>query len=292
MNKSSNIINFNTSIVKEVDVPVTSRFFKIDDTFNVISRTCAKGNQEKYYNVGESIFIEACFEYDNKIWRDDKVEFIASDICSNLGIKAVKQHKSTIEKGNNSIKGSYSQSFLCEDETFITFSKMLNTVFGSDKNIDSAMDKYRISATDRLNFDLDVYENFIDREYAKKYLLNMCLIDILVLNEDRHLNNYGMILNTKTNKYNTPSLFDFGLGLFEHDHIYENNSLQTALDKVKLKNYLVNPLKLLKWLVSLDDEAVMIKLSKFTTLDINYDYPNTLAKQYMHFIQKEVQQYV
>ena len=51
------------------------------------------------------------------------------------------------------------------------------------------------------------------------YLIVMAIIDFLIGNEDRHLNNFGVLTDDST--YRLLPLFDFGLGLFEHDRRYE-----------------------------------------------------------------------
>lgn len=61
----------------------------------------------------------------------------------------------------------------------------------------------------------------------------MHLIDAVLLNEDRHTNNYGIVYNKTTNKYRVSELFDFGLSLFEHDMQYSNMSYPIAIQKVK-----------------------------------------------------------
>ncbi|MBR1741363.1 MAG: hypothetical protein IJ733_05745, partial [Lachnospiraceae bacterium] len=64
------------------------------------------------------------------------------------------------------------------------------------------------------------------------YLVVMSLIDYLVGNEDRHLNNFGIMSDRSI-----APLFDFGLGLFEHDLVYEDLHFRDCIKKMNSKPF-------------------------------------------------------
>ena len=63
----------------------------------------------------------------------------------------------------------------------------------------------------------------------------MSILDFLVGNEDRHLNNFGVLFNGKD--YKLAPLFDFGLGLFEHDRRYESEPFRECLQLMESKPF-------------------------------------------------------
>ena len=48
---------------------------------------------------------------------------------------------------------------------------------------------------------------------ARPYLDTMLVFDYLICNEDRHLNNFGVLKNMRDNSYRFPPLFDNGYAL-------------------------------------------------------------------------------
>ncbi len=55
---------------------------------------------------------------------------------------------------------------------------------------------------------------------ARRYLDTMLLFDYLICNEDRHLNNFGILLGDATGAFRFPPLFDNGyaLGFMQAEH--------------------------------------------------------------------------
>ena len=77
------------------------------------------------------------------------------------------------------------------------------------------------------------------------------MADLLLLNEDRHYNNLGL-LYTDSGSFGVAPLFDFGLGLFEHGKIYENKSLKDIEpENIRLRPLGVTGLKALDLMADL-----------------------------------------
>ena len=115
-----------------------------------------------------------------------------------------------------------------------------------------------------------------------KTLLIMIVLDYILANEDRHLNNFGVNLNEK-GKFTLPPLFDFGIGLFEHDEKYNTLPLQIAMRKIKAQPFNV----------SLEKSfcAASKLIGKPITGEISLEglkFPNRLARTYIETICKRI----
>lgn len=120
-------------------------------------------------------------------------EVLASQICERLGFKHISYTIDTIK--NNIV--SKCECFINPNTEFIPAYQILS---GIDK--DHAYDSY-ISV---------LSENGI--ENAKEKTDNMFILDYLMLNNDRHLNNFGIIRNVNTLKWiDVAPIFDTGNSL-------------------------------------------------------------------------------
>lgn len=123
-------------------------------------------------------------------------EVLASEICSRLGFEHVEY---TLEIYNN-IVVSKCPCFITKDTEFITCSQIIRSM----KRHDSIED----------------YEEYIRKledegiNDARIKLENMYILDFLIMNEDRHLNNFGIIRDVNTLKWlDIAPIFDNGQSL-------------------------------------------------------------------------------
>lgn len=255
------------------------KLFVVDDSYTPLARSSSKGNQEKYLDNIQDYYIKVCFQYSGRYWKDNLVEILATRICNQLDIPVVSQGLCTVERDGETLNGSYSSNFLRPVETFITYNEMLCDRPEIKSN----------SLLDRFNFQLGIYKEYISEEDARQYLEDMHLIDCIVLNEDRHYNNYGVVYNNMTRTYRKAELFDFGLGLFEHSTRYSGCSYKMALEKVSMKNISSSPLKLLQYLCMYGTDETKSRLSRLGTLDlVDSAIPNKLAYEHLTNIRKGV----
>lgn len=185
---------------------------------NLGYNSTSKGNQHKYYDVLNKRYIKGQFEYQGVLWKDYMVENLSSIIGSQLNteIKVVKQNIVKLSNGN---MGCISDDFAIDKE-WVPLAKLTDTVKLS-KNFNKS---FRVFS-DILN----VYTSIgIDIELSKEYLSTMIILDFLLGNEDRHFNNIGVLFDINTSRYDISPLFDFGLGLFEHDTKYDVKYLYAA----------------------------------------------------------------
>lgn len=240
----------------------------------------SKGNQEKWYDTNNKYFIKAAFYYENKYWQDYLVEIIVSKLARqmNLGqIRVVNQHRCLIKKKDNIVNGVFSKDFRDkESQIFIPFNRLLKLhadegiIFGfPGKRFDTivqAIKKYtKLNITD--------------------YLIVMILLDFLVGNEDRHLNNFGVI--SDGDEFKVAPLFDFGLGMFEHNSIYYGRSLTEAVDLMQAKPFCANPVGIINWLKNNYRDKIYSFLPESFTI-AGFQFPSKLAEEYFRWACNEL----
>lgn len=207
------------------------KIFNASDLLSLQCGNTSKGNQMKWYDSKNDFYIKAQFYFQDKFWRDDLVECIAAQLgkqlyLSDKKVQVLEQFPCKINLGYNTIYGVYSKNFCNPGEVFVPFSRILNTK--------KRQFPYSGSIETKWAFVLDTLNN-LTKSDCSDYLLVMTLLDFLVGNEDRHLSNFGVIYCD--GKFRISPLFDFGLGLFEHDRKYENLPLKQCISKMECKPF-------------------------------------------------------
>lgn len=207
------------------------KVFKTSDLLGLQCGSTSKGNQMKWYDSKNDFYIKSQFYFQDKFWRDDLVECIAAQLgkqlyLSDKKVQVMEQLPCKIDLGYNTIYGVYSKNFCNKDEVFIPFSRILNA-----KKIQFP---YSSSIDTKWAFVLNTLNNLTQTD-CSDYLLVMSLLDFLVGNEDRHISNFGVIYYN--GDFRISPLFDFGLGLFEHDRKYENLPLKQCISKMECKPF-------------------------------------------------------
>ena len=134
-------------------------------------------------------------DYKNEILQPFN-EVLASEICNRLGFKHVEYsldvYKDTVV--------SKCPCFITKDTEFITCYQIRNIMKRHDNNED--------------------YEDYIKVledngiRNAREQMENMYILDFLIMNEDRHLNNFGIIRDVNTLKWlDVAPIFDNGMAL-------------------------------------------------------------------------------
>jgi len=231
----------------------------------------SKGNQSKFYDSKNDLYVKLPFNYQNVLWKDYLVEIISSMIINPshlLGVEVVEQSLGITE---DNIYCCVSKNFCKQGEQWISIKRIIEqeciyitsnmfpkVIFNTI--IDTIKDVCKIDLTD--------------------YLIVMVLLDYLLLNEDRHLNNIGVIRKID-GSYRLSPLFDFGLGLFEHDKKYSNAKFKEAFDNVIQKPFNIHPINVLNMLIGLGySEKINYILEGFNTnIDLNL-FPNNLAREF------------
>lgn len=180
-------------------MPLTLENFSIEDEYLVRTSGTSDGTQDKYFKD------DLWFKLD-RYGGEGLAETTASLILKESGLPANQfvEYKPCLINGKN---GCYSKNFLGQDESFITLYRLYKNVTGRDlATVCSKMD-YDDAIEYVLNFvkeqtRLDLHE----------YLANTFCLDMLILNEDRHFNNLGIIYNEKN--FRPAPIFDNGKSFF------------------------------------------------------------------------------
>lgn len=238
-------------------------------SFSVSKSTSSKGNQRKWSDG--TIWVKAAFDYDGRLWQDYLVEIIAADIGSQLDFNVVPQGLAAIRVNDERERlGCWSTNFLPEGYAFISFQRLLETY-----DFIAAFDKATKQQPPSVMFEAtkNIFEKITGLDVTH-YLTEMLLLDYLIGNEDRHLNNFGVLWNAENREFRIAPLFDNGLGLFEHDSIYDNLHLFQAIRKMKGKPFSKN----------LEKAVDMVDISGLAGKVINISdltFPNKLAEPYL-----------
>ena len=224
--------------MRKIDFSIP-RVFNSEDMISLQLNSTSKGNQRKWFYQPERLYVKQQFYYAGQYWKDYLVEIIAYKIAQQInlrGVKVVPQYECIIKDGGVSTHGVYSPDFTLNGERFISFNRILVGL-----NSEFPM---RGSIAEKWDFTLGMFAD-LGLDYTN-YLIVMSLLDYLVGNEDRHLNNFGC-LQTDEGIVQAP-LFDFGLGLFEHDPCYEHESFRDCLQSMQSQPFSKDNQKVIDYL--------------------------------------------
>lgn len=209
------------------------KHFPMIDTTNLPEETTLvlKGNQEKWFHPDLQSFIKTAFEYDDMTWKDYLCEVIASKLGKQLNLDVVPASFCKILHDGDIVPGSYTYNFLNDGEEFISAYRIFVCLGSSIAELSKNM-----TVCDRIKWVLDRLNEFTGLDLSD-YINRMIVIDFLVGNEDRHLNNFGVISNRDTGEFRMAPIFDNGLSLLEHDRRYLGAPLQFSLKKMDGKPF-------------------------------------------------------
>lgn len=241
-----------------------------DNVIKLNYMSTSKGNQPKYYNLATKQYIKGQFSYQGCLWKDYMVEHLSYIIGSklNTNIDIVRQD---IVKLSDGTMGCMSKDFAIGKE-WVPIAK-----FDEYKEVAVLHGKsYRVF----LGI-IDIYTKLgIDLDLVKEYLTCMIILDFLLGNEDRHYNNFGVLRDNITGVYEIPPLFDFGLGLFEHDKRYYNVSLLTAKSSMDGKPFDKDLSKPFDMIINTMGKDYINSLVKDIYIPDRDLFPNELGYQY------------
>lgn len=190
--------------------------FSIDDEYLIRTSGTSDGTQDKFFKDG------FWFKLD-RYGGEGIAETAASIILKESGFSPslFVEYFPCVVNGKN---GCYSRNFLKDDESFITFYRLYKNVTGHDLAQVCAKMDYDDAIEYVINFvkqqtNLDIHE----------YLANTFALDRVILNEDRHFNNLGVIYDSTG--FSTAPIFDNGKSfLIGNKRAIEKDNLQ---DKIK-----------------------------------------------------------
>ena len=174
---------------------------RVSDEYKQVSTT-SKGDQTKW-KIGNKWVKSDKFGYEGV------AEHLSSKILefSNIKTPFVKYDIVNIIDNEFSFNGCVSEDFMQDDEIFISLYRLF---FQNRININKLYDGK--STDERINLTIQLIKE-LTRLDITQYLRDIFTLDGLILNEDRHLNNIAVILNTKTRQFRICPIFDNGLSL-------------------------------------------------------------------------------
>ena len=174
-----------------------------------------KEELEEHYivtQVGTSEGTQIKYKKDNYWYKKDNrgneglAEYLVSKLLTFSNMDA--DEYIIYEQGKiNGTSGCRSENFLKEGEELITFYRLYYNEFGKDlSQVLAGMD----SMKERIEYVLRFVKQSCDLDVSK-YLSKVIMLDMLVLNEDRHLNNLAVIF--QEDHFICAPIFDNGVSL-------------------------------------------------------------------------------
>lgn len=139
----------------------------------------------KWYQPGTDCYLKANRVDHGREYQDAIAEVIASRVGELLHILVVQYQLCRIRINDETfLLGTISHNFCHKNESFISFETMVES---SDEPI-----QWAVSAKDNYELVIDLFYKLTGLA-ARDYLNTMLLFDFLICNEDRHLNNFGVL---------------------------------------------------------------------------------------------------
>lgn len=132
------------------------------------------------------------------------------------------------------------------------------------------------------------YLKKLGNNYYNEFV-DMLIFDALIFNEDRHFGNFGIMVNSKTNKpYAFAPIFDNGLSLFNYAMSDDINDLENY-SKTRSSSYGVSFDNIVKEFIAPRQKKMLRKMIGFEfTMDKNYNLPKKRLKKIENFLQDRV----
>ena len=166
----------------------------------------------KWYQPETDCYLKANRVDHGREYQDAIAEVIASRVGELLHILVVQYQLCHIRIDDEKLLlGTISHNFCHKNESFISFETMVES---SDEPI-----QWAVSAKESYALVIDLFRTLTGLD-ARDYLNTMLLFDFLICNEDRHLNNFGVLKDETDGSYRFPPLFDSGyaLGFMQAEH--------------------------------------------------------------------------
>lgn len=253
----------------------------------VISESSSKGNQLKFYKDGYWIKI------DNQSCYEGLAEDFVSKFESCIYDFPFVEYKSDkIIYNDNEYNGCLSYNMYNRlDTTFISFRQLLRKT-GTSQNI------FIISS--------DIKENISNvRKFAYNtvgldlldYFRRLLFLDCLIINEDRHIMNIGIVYCASDNKYYEAPCFDNGSSLFCTNWTYRQR--KTLVENIEFSKTVARPFskfydRQLDALIKLGCKPLVIDKKKVMSLLQNYYnelYSDELNKRIKDVLENRLKYY-
>lgn len=186
----------------EISNYVIDGVLKLNKRDRVHSSTYSKGNQIKWRiqdRDGNGIWVKA-----DSMGYEGLAESAATYILSKSNIRDyVRYYMTSIDEGGKIYEGCVSRDFMNTGEVFITIWDLFKT--------NSINKEYNdISTREFLKRVIRDAINITRIKHFDKWIGQILEFDTLILNDDRHFNNLGVIYNEDKDIFRTMPIFDNG----------------------------------------------------------------------------------
>lgn len=249
----------------------------ISDEYRVYTTGGSKGTQVKY--VKDNFW----YKEDNLGCEGD-IEYLVSLILKYSSLK--KTDYIVYDRGMiNNKKGCRSEDFTLNGRfVFYTLQRLYEQITGSDlyekvKSIDGF--------EERRDFVLEFFNKYYKFDLSD-YFSKIFTLDLITLNEDRHFNNLGIILDIDSNRFYNAPIFDNGMSLLNGNvSISRHIGMEENVCRVTSKPFSGSPFrqyKLFSHGFYLDYIGLFNELSEITSID-NF-YKDVLTYQLLRYKDK------
>ncbi len=191
---------------------------RLGERYLVDTEGTSDGTQLKYFHDGY------WYKEDSEE-NEGIVEYLVSKTLTFSNLK--KDEYVAYEQGKvNGRKGCRSKTFLGQDETFITLERMHANVAG--QSLFEVMKK-QPTMEERIAYTIGFFKDVTGLDLTD-YFSKVFTLDYLVLNEDRHFHNLGIVMDGDGN-YRPAPIFDNGKSLLNGN--YSNNVDLPIAENVK-----------------------------------------------------------
>lgn len=239
----------------------------------VLSSTSSKGNQIKWYCNGK--WIKA-----DDLGYEGFAESVASRLLHKSNISDYVEYKCVQISETDTDKeytGCISENFLESGESLITLYRLF-TSYGI--NLDLAMQP--LSTEERIEYVVKKVEEFTGLSKFREWLGLLLEFDAVILNEDRHLHNIGVVKGE--NGYRLMPVFDNGAGLLsDTTRDYRlGASVSNYINKVRAKPFNTKFSKQVK-------AAQSVCSSLLTLEDVNYYTSNYYSEEIVERVNRLIE---
>ena len=242
----------------------TESIIYLSDKNRFILSSTSKGNQIKWYKDG--IYYKA-----DSFGYEGLAEVMANILAKHIKDFDYTEYKlCTIVEGDRQYNGCYCSSFLEDSESYLSFMRILELLhFDFEKNSKEGM---------KVTFkNICKHIKYVTGIDIQSYLAKALYFDSLILNEDRHLNNIGII--SYITGYKAAPYFDNGLSMLADTRdypldldLYEN--IKHAHAKPFLRTFekqvkILNEMGFVPLII--DYDSLIKELDNFTSLNYSED---------------------
>ena len=181
---------------------------------------------------GSSTGTQIKYFYENKWYKQNKIgyegsaEVLVSKVLSCSNLKEYVTYKKCCINGK---KGCYSENFLKDNENYLSLQRLYYLYYNRE-----LVDSVRVieHVNDKIQYVISFVKESIGLD-IREYLGKMFTLDMLILNTDRHFNNFGFISDKSANEYKMAPVFDNGNSLLSNIGEFPfEDSLEENIEKV------------------------------------------------------------